>query len=44
MGRVYKGIFRTTFIVDKSGKIAHIFDDVKPDGHAEEVLGVLKGL
>jgi len=44
MGRVYKGIFRTTFIVDKSGKIAHVFEDVKPDGHAEEVLGVLKGL
>jgi peroxiredoxin Q/BCP len=41
MGRVYQGIHRTTFIVDKTGKIAHVFDDVKPAGHAEEVLATL---
>jgi peroxiredoxin Q/BCP len=41
MGRVYQGIHRTTFIVDKTGKIAHVFDDVKPAGHAAEVLAAL---
>lgn len=44
MGRSYEGIFRKTFIIDSSGKIAHIFDSVKPEGHAREVLGVLEGL
>jgi peroxiredoxin Q/BCP len=38
MGRSFQGIFRMTFLVDKSGMIARIFDSVKPEGHAEEVL------
>jgi peroxiredoxin Q/BCP len=38
MGRTFQGIFRKTFLVDKAGKIARIFDTVKPEGHAEEVL------
>ena len=41
MGRSFQGIFRKTFLVDKSGKIAHIFDTVKPEGHAEEVLAAI---
>ncbi len=44
MGRVYKGIHRKTFIVDKSGVIARVFDSVKPEGHAEEVLEALDSL
>ena len=44
MGRSYQGIFRKTFLVDKSGKIARIFDTVKPEGHAEEVLAVIDQL
>jgi peroxiredoxin Q/BCP len=44
MGRVYKGIHRKTFIVDKSGVVARIFDSVKPEGHAEEVLEALDSL
>ncbi len=44
MGRVYKGIHRKTFIVDKSGVVARIFDSVKPEGHAEEVLQALDSL
>ncbi len=43
MGRTYKGILRKTFIIDKAGKIVKIFDSVKPAGHAEEVLEVIKG-
>lgn len=44
MGRSYQGIFRKTFLLDKSGKIARIFDSVKPEGHAEEVLKVIDAL
>ena len=38
MGKKYMGIVRTTFIIDEEGKMAHIFPQVKVDGHAEEVL------
>jgi thioredoxin-dependent peroxiredoxin len=40
-GKKYFGIARTTFIIDKDGKIAKIFPKVKPAGHAEEVLQAL---
>jgi peroxiredoxin Q/BCP len=41
-GKIVKGIARTTFVIDKDGKIAKVFENVKPDGHAEEVLSGLK--
>lgn len=41
-GKIVKGIARTTFIIGPDGNIAHVFNNVKPDGHAEEVLAVLK--
>jgi alkyl hydroperoxide reductase subunit AhpC len=44
MGRTFQGIFRKTFLVDKAGKIAHIFDTVKPEGHAQEVLAAIEAL
>lgn len=44
MGRSFQGIFRKTFLVDKTGKIARIFDSVKPEGHAEEVLAAIDAL
>ncbi|HEX5431395.1 MAG TPA: thioredoxin-dependent thiol peroxidase [Bryobacteraceae bacterium] len=37
-GRTYMGIERTTFVVDRQGKIAKIFPKVKVNGHAEAVL------
>ena len=40
-GKKYFGIERTTFLIDKDGKIAKIFNKVKPAGHAEEVLQAL---
>ena len=40
MGRKYMGIARTTFLIDKNGKIAKIFDKVTPLGHANEVYEV----
>jgi len=41
-GRKVLGIARTTFIIGPDAKIQHIFEKVKPEGHAEEVLAYLK--
>ena len=41
-GKIVKGIARTTFVVNPEGKIQHIFNNVKAEGHAEEVLEYLK--
>ena len=41
-GRKVKGIARTTFVIGPDGKITHVFNNVKADGHAEEVLAWLK--
>jgi len=38
MGRTYMGIHRTTFLIDEKGKIKRVFEKVKPEDHAEEVL------
>jgi peroxiredoxin Q/BCP len=35
------GIARTTFVIDPQGKIAHVFEKVDPNGHAEEVARTL---
>ncbi|WP_031497146.1 thioredoxin-dependent thiol peroxidase [Bryobacter aggregatus] len=43
-GKKYMGVDRTTFLIDKEGKIAKIFSKVKPAGHAEEVLVALATL
>jgi thioredoxin-dependent peroxiredoxin len=39
MGRKYMGVYRTTFLIDEKGKIKRIFEKVKPEEHAAEVLG-----
>jgi peroxiredoxin Q/BCP len=41
-GKMVKGIARTTFLIDGSGKVARVFENVKPEGHAEEVLGSVR--
>ena len=41
-GKKVMGVARTTFIIGPDGKIRHIFEKVKPEGHAEEVLAYLK--
>jgi peroxiredoxin Q/BCP len=40
-GKKVTGVARTTFIIGPDGKIAKIFDKVKPEGHADEVLATL---
>ena len=44
MGREFMGIIRTTFLIDKKGKIIKIWDNVKVKDHAKEVLETLKNL
>ena len=41
-GKIVKGIARTTFAIGPDGKIKHIFNNVKAEGHAVEVLEWLK--
>jgi peroxiredoxin Q/BCP len=41
-GKMVKGIGRTTFVIGPDGKIQHIFNNVKAEGHAEEVLEYLR--
>jgi peroxiredoxin Q/BCP len=41
-GKKYMGVARTTFVIGKDGKIAHVFEGVKPDGHDQEVLAWVK--
>lgn len=38
MGREYMGARRMSFLIAPDGKIAHVYDAVKPDEHAAEVL------
>jgi peroxiredoxin Q/BCP len=40
-GREYMGIERTTFIIDRAGKIRKVFPKVKVNGHPDEVLAAL---
>jgi len=42
MGREFMGINRTTFLIDKKGKIIKIWENVKVKDHAKEVLNTLK--
>ena len=43
-GRKYMGVERSTFLIDKAGRIAKIWRKVKVPGHAEEVLAAAKAL
>ena len=42
MGREYMGVLRTTFLIDPTGMIQKVFENVKPADHSEEVLQALK--
>lgn len=40
-GKEYLGIVRTTFVIDKEGKIVKVYKSVKAAGHAAKVLADL---
>ncbi|MFZ9038770.1 MAG: thioredoxin-dependent thiol peroxidase [Gammaproteobacteria bacterium] len=44
MGRTYMGIGRSTFVIDKQGKLAHVDYKVKAKGHAQAMLELVQGL
>jgi peroxiredoxin Q/BCP len=44
MGREYEGVQRTTFLIDANGRIAKVFENVKPAEHSTEVLAAIKSL
>lgn len=41
-GQKKMGILRSTFIIDKQGIIQHALYDIKPKGHAAQVLDLVK--
>ncbi|MGH7515957.1 MAG: thioredoxin-dependent thiol peroxidase [Gemmatimonadales bacterium] len=43
-GKKYQGILRTTFLIDGTGTVRRIFEKVKPEGHAQEVLAAIQQL
>jgi thioredoxin-dependent peroxiredoxin len=43
-GKTFLGILRTTLLIDKRGRIARIWRNVKVDGHADEVLAAAQAL
>ncbi|MFQ5614252.1 MAG: thioredoxin-dependent thiol peroxidase, partial [Anaerolineae bacterium] len=44
MGREFMGTHRVSFLIDPEGVIAKVYDKVKPQAHAEEVLNDLQAL
>ena len=42
MGREYEGVYRTTFIIGPDGIIKHVFENVKPEDHSQEVLAEVR--
>jgi peroxiredoxin Q/BCP len=43
-GKKVWGIARTTFVIDKEGKVAKIFEKVKPEGHAQQVREFIESM
>ena len=41
-GKPVTGVERTTFVIGSDGRLLHTFSNVKPQGHAEEVLALLR--
>jgi len=40
-GRTYQGVLRSTVLINTEGLVARVFRNVKPKGHAAEVLAAL---
>jgi thioredoxin-dependent peroxiredoxin len=43
-GVTYWGNQRTTFVIDRDGRVAKVFENVQPEGHADEVAAALAAL
>ena len=42
MGKTFMGIQRTTFLIDEDGRVKQVWSNVKPEGHADEILAALR--
>ncbi|HSB89161.1 MAG TPA: thioredoxin-dependent thiol peroxidase [Anaerolineales bacterium] len=42
-GREYMGVRRTTYLIGADGRILRVFENVKPEGHSQEILAALSG-
>ena len=42
MGREFMGILRTSFLIDKQGRLVHVMDKVTTKTHHDDVLALLK--
>ena len=42
-GRLFKGIYRITYLIDEKGKIAAVWPKVKPNEHARQILEFVDG-
>jgi peroxiredoxin Q/BCP len=43
MGQTFMAVFRATFLIGADGKVEEVWDSVKPEGHAADVLAALGG-
>ena len=43
-GREYEGVIRTTYLIDKDGKIAKVLENVIAAKHSEKILAALENL
>lgn len=44
MGKKHMGMLRTTFLIDPEGKVARVWEKVKAQGHAAQVVAALREL
>jgi len=44
MGRSFDGVLRTTFLIDRTGRILRVFEKVRPAQHSAEILSELAAL
>jgi len=43
-GKTFMGTVRSTFVIDRKGRVAKIWPKVKAEGHAREVLDFVRGM
>ncbi len=41
-GNTFDGVFRNTYVIDADGCVEAVYEDVSPEGHADEILAELE--
>jgi len=42
MGKEFMGVLRVTYVIDEDGKVLKVYEKVKPQDHAQEILNDIK--